>query len=121
LDYIKFTQGNEEIDKLSAIKNYGVDEGLSINNILALYCDRENNLWIGSWLGLDMLERERFVIYDTKDGLESIGIASIYEDKYNNIWLGTFSGLSILTPSNLASVEFVVSPPAAASRSRPPR
>ncbi|PCH67073.1 MAG: hypothetical protein COC01_06610 [Bacteroidetes bacterium] len=101
LDYIKFTQGNEEIDKLSAIKNYGVDEGLSINNILALYCDRENNLWIGSWLGLDMLERERFVIYDTKDGLESIGIASIYEDKYNNIWLGTFSGLSILTPSKI--------------------
>ncbi|MBL4654231.1 MAG: PAS domain-containing protein, partial [Bacteroidia bacterium] len=98
-----YTQTSPTEDNFVAIRAYGIAEGLSMNNIHALFCDRENNLWAGSWVGIDMLQGDRFVTYDTKDGLSGINISSIYEDQSKNIWIGTFSGLNIMSPDKMNS------------------
>lgn len=73
----------------------GNTAGLKSNRILALYEDREKNLWIGTERGgLTKYAAGKFVNYAMKDGLPSDNVASIDEDRDGNIWIGTERGLT---------------------------
>lgn len=72
--------------------------GLSDNDILSLYIDKSNNLWVGSSGGLNMVNInytpysfEHFLI---QDGLPNNTIHGILEDKKGNLWISTNKGLS---------------------------
>ncbi len=75
--------------------NPSVKNSLSSNKIVSIYEDSKGNLWCGTALGLNLLNREKdnFIIYTTKDGLPHNSVNSIIEDDLGNIWLGTNKGL----------------------------
>ncbi|MEN3324415.1 two-component regulator propeller domain-containing protein [Mariniflexile soesokkakense] len=75
-------------------------KSLSNNDILCLHLDTENRLWIGTSIGLNLLEEFKygfepeFKYYTVKDGLPNNTIHGIVSDKKSNLWISTNFGLS---------------------------
>ncbi len=67
--------------------------------------DREKNLWVGTYYGLNMLDpaREKITHYfherDKPNSLSNNNISALLEDKSGNLWIGTWGGgLNYLNP-----------------------
>ncbi|MCR8558604.1 response regulator [Mucilaginibacter sp. BJC16-A38] len=72
---------------------------LSNNDVRSLYRDREGNMWIGTYSGLNLYNpsTDGFIHFKTTTGLTGNAIISIFEDHKGNIWVGTLgSGLNLL-------------------------
>ena len=77
---------------------------LGFPNIMAVHCDKKNNLWIGTQnggLNILPLNREEDAVKEylhfnseapEHEGLNNNSVHCILEDNSENIWLGTFSG-----------------------------
>jgi signal transduction histidine kinase/ligand-binding sensor domain-containing protein/DNA-binding response OmpR family regulator len=82
-------------------KNYS---GLTSNNILTVFIDSKQNIWLGSWNdGIYFLKKgsKTFVNYTSKNtaGLTSDQIFSFSEDSKGVIWIGSYmSGLHYYDP-----------------------
>ncbi len=73
---------------------------ISNNYIRSIIQDRNENFWIGTYLGLNKMindstsEEISFKRYTTEDGLPNNMIQSIIEDTEQCLWIGTNNGLS---------------------------
>lgn len=75
----------------------------SSNDVLCLYKDNNGNLWAGTSMGLNKLERnaENNVTisnFGEKDGIPNNTIHGILEDGNNAIWISTNNGIAKLVP-----------------------
>jgi ligand-binding sensor domain-containing protein/signal transduction histidine kinase len=63
---------------------------------ICLHKDRNNNLWIGTDNGINLLNTKtnKFKTYTIKDGLPDNTVKIILEDDHGNLWLGTNKGIS---------------------------
>lgn len=74
-------------------KYYTPSEGLPGNQVLALFEDREQNLWVGTGgNGAGMLLGDRFSHYDKGDGLPANNVLSVSQDSSGNFWLAMADG-----------------------------
>ena len=72
---------------------YTTKDGLSNNNIAAIFEDKNNVLWIGTGGGgLNRLEHGRFTSFNTRDGLASDVVWSIFGEPDGTLWVGSSSG-----------------------------
>ncbi len=72
---------------------YSMAQGLSNDEVLCLYKDREENLWIGTdGGGLNRLKRREFLTYTTNDGLSHDQATSILQSRDGSVWIGTAGG-----------------------------
>ncbi|MBI3650722.1 MAG: response regulator [Acidobacteria bacterium] len=72
------------------------------NHILALYEDRDANLWIGTdGGGVVKMKDGVFTTYSVNEGLAGNKVRAIYQDQQGDIWIGTKSGLNRLRDDNL--------------------
>ncbi len=75
-------------------------KSLSNNRIISILEDKDNTLWIGTYIGLNKYDSEKnqFIHYknDPNDPncLSDNRVWSIYEDEKGILWLGTNSGLN---------------------------
>ena len=76
------------------MKTYGTKQGLNYFNVNAIFQDRENNVWIGTDIGLNQYRGDRFILLDQADGISNNIIWSTLCDKEGNLWLGTNDGLT---------------------------
>jgi ligand-binding sensor domain-containing protein/serine phosphatase RsbU (regulator of sigma subunit) len=76
--------------------------GLSANEIRALYEDQEGNIWIGA-NGLLRFMGERFTYFTTKSGLTSNLAMTFYKDTKNRFWVGTGAGISKFENGNITN------------------
>jgi len=89
-------------------KAFGYQGSLSHSDVLSLFYDRKNGLWVGTSYGLNYLspseslkQQPTFVkITMDKGGLPNNTIHAIQEDGDGNIWLSTNKGLAKLNPKN---------------------
>jgi ligand-binding sensor domain-containing protein len=83
-------------------KNISTKNGLSKNQIVNLYYDKENNFWITSFDGgISRFLGERFINYTKEDYSFAEDISSFKTDKNGQIWIGTYSsGLYSLNIKN---------------------
>jgi len=68
---------------------------LTNNDVRTIYRDKENNMWIGTFGGLNLYDpaKDNFIHYKTwNKGLTSDIVISIFEDKEKNLWVGTLGG-----------------------------
>lgn len=67
------------------------------HNILHIYVDRQENIWLGTWNGAYRIspagKMTNFNSSPQKGGISHNQVRCITEDNYGNIWLGTFMGL----------------------------
>jgi len=82
-------------------KKISVNNGL-IDNPTSIFIDHENNIWIGSNGGLDVLKGESFVNYTNENGLIGNKIWGVFQDYDKKIWVGTIgNGLSIIAKDSI--------------------
>ena len=93
----KFNRGTEQFTPYYAVPDD--PQSLSDNNVTAIFEDRSDILWIGTFgSGLNRFdpETEQFSRFRHDDGdqhsLSNDNITSIYQDRAGNIWIGTFGG-----------------------------
>ena len=72
---------------------FSTRQGLNYFKVNTLFEDRENNIWIGTDLGLNLFRGDEFLIYNEIDGLPNNIVWSIEQDKNKAFWLGTNEGL----------------------------
>jgi len=63
---------------------------LSCNYLRSIVVGRSGDLWVGSWEGLNVFDRQsrRFKRIDLKNNQ----ITALYRDRHDRIWIGTYSG-----------------------------
>lgn len=103
-------------EKSGEIKRYLMDNGLSSDNIIAIYKDSKNNMWLGtSGGGLCMIKNADITnkkaitnyISESKTGdLLSNTVYSILEDQKGDMWFGTDAGFCKLDNSTKKFVPF---------------
>ncbi|KQC00410.1 hybrid sensor histidine kinase/response regulator transcription factor [Pedobacter sp. Hv1] len=89
-------------------KAFGYKGSLSHSDVLSLFYDSKNCLWIGTSYGLNYLSYTESLkakptfgkITMDKGGLPNNTIHAIQEDGNGNIWLSTNKGLAKVNPSN---------------------
>lgn len=71
---------------------------LNSNKINALYVDCQNQLWVATGSGLNMLEpgSRQFHTFTTAHGLPDDAIQAIIQDRQGNIWVSTQQGIAKL-------------------------
>ncbi len=89
----KSNNRNESLSK-AIIKSYSTKQGLNYFNVNSIYQDRENNVWIGTDLGLNQYRGDRFILLDQADGISNNIVWSTLCDHEGNLWLGTNDGLT---------------------------
>lgn len=100
---------NERHSPVYQYKTYstipGDKESLGNNNILFIYRDRKNRMWLATSgggfceaAGDNPFHALRFRNYTTKDGLPNDYILSCTEDSNGDLWLATENGLSKFNP-----------------------
>lgn len=104
---------NKETKKFKTYKAFSDDKGLSNNDVLSLYRDEKERLWIGTSYGLnwlDALELKKdhpaFGHLNTDNGLPNNTVHGITEDSRGDIWISTNKGLVRINPATLKSVTF---------------
>ncbi|RZL60105.1 MAG: histidine kinase, partial [Pedobacter sp.] len=98
---------NKKTGSFKTYKASGYDGSLSHSDVLSLFYDTKNTLWVGTSYGLNYLsdiestkDRPKFFKITTETGLPNNTIHAIQEDNVGNIWLSTSKGLAKLNPLN---------------------
>jgi signal transduction histidine kinase/ligand-binding sensor domain-containing protein len=69
-------------------------EGLSGDDITSIFEDRDRNIWVGTFNGLDRFRETPVQTYSERDGLWSARVVSVLAAKDGSIWMRTLDGLS---------------------------
>jgi signal transduction histidine kinase/ligand-binding sensor domain-containing protein/CheY-like chemotaxis protein len=93
-------EGVNVIHQSKVVKRYKYDPKdtlncLTNNDVRTIYKDREGNIWIGTFAGLNLYDpvKENFIHFKTyNSGITSNIVISIFEDSKRNIWVGTLDG-----------------------------
>ena len=72
---------------------YGVEDGLTDNDVNDLLLDRHDNLWIATRGGLSCFDGSTFRTFTTEDGLPGNHIHCLFEDAQGHLWIGTDKGI----------------------------
>jgi ligand-binding sensor domain-containing protein len=86
---------------------------ISDNRIYSLYSDHYQNLWVGTFNGLNKLDKRspKFRLYrsqqEVKNSLANNSVWAFWEEKPGKIWIGTDQGLTVVDKNN-NSYEFVI-------------
>ena len=74
-------------------QRFGVEQGLSSNDVNALLRDREGNIWVGTEGGLSRYAGATFAHFHVGNGLPSNQVDALAVDGGGTVWLGTAAGL----------------------------
>ncbi|MFN8206694.1 MAG: two-component regulator propeller domain-containing protein [Bacteroidales bacterium] len=102
----------QKIGKVGTFRHFYHQEGdsgsLSHNDVFAIYEDRNNVIWIGTFLGLNRFDpvTESFIHYTRENGLPSNVINGILDDKEGNLWVSTARGLACIQQNGIISAFF---------------
>lgn len=92
----------------------GGENSLNSNWCLMIFQDFDNNLWIGTYDGVSILNpsRDRFTVFTKNQGEGSISNSWVYafaEDHKRNIWVGTANGLNYYNKATGKFTQFLIS------------
>ena len=88
----------------NVLQAFAPGSDLSTNRVLAIYEDREGNLWWGTdAAGLHLLRDQKFTTYTTRDGLSGNFVRSVFQGADGTLWIGTDgAGLNRRTATGFA-------------------
>jgi len=81
---------------------------ISSNIIQCIHEDQNQKLWIGTIMGLNLMNRETntFTSFSTQDGLPGNSINAIQEDEEGNLWISTNNGIAKFNTQNFTSKNY---------------
>ena len=79
----------------NGFKNFTTVQGLSDNDVMALYRDRSGAIWIGTNRGgVTILKDGKFKIFQKNSELLNTSVRTFLEDRSGAMWIGTIGGLN---------------------------
>ncbi|MBU2945740.1 hybrid sensor histidine kinase/response regulator transcription factor [Zobellia uliginosa] len=114
LNILKLDKNSNAIN-ISIYKKGTSSNSLSNNYIRSIIKDKQDNMWIGTYEGLNKIQRDSnsgklsFKVFNKKDGLPNNMIQSIVEDNDSNLWIGTNQGLSKFNPTTEKYYNYFIS------------
>lgn len=108
---------DKRTERFRTFKAYSYDGSLSNNDVLSLFADRHNRLWVGTSFGLNYINvtetvqssKPVFKKLTVEDGLPNNTVHAITDDSHGNIWISTNKGLARINPANKRVVQFKAS------------
>jgi len=88
---------------VSPLRQYTLRDGLSQMQVTSLFQDSRGYIWIGTKVGLNRFDGEKFTTYTEKDGLDNLFIKNIFEDYSGVIWVITRDGMSSVNGKKIAN------------------
>ena len=73
---------------------FGRSDGLTGDDVNALFEDREGNIWVATINGLDRFRDFSVATFSVNQGLSSAFVGSVLADTNGSVWLGTYGGLN---------------------------
>ena len=73
---------------------FSLPDGLTGDDVLALFQDREGSVWAATLNGLDRFRDFSVTTLSVKQGLSSAAVGSVLADRDGSVWLGTYGGLN---------------------------
>jgi signal transduction histidine kinase/ligand-binding sensor domain-containing protein/DNA-binding response OmpR family regulator len=99
---------NKKTKKFKTFKAFTYEGSLSNNDVLSIYKDSRNRIWVGTSYGLNWIENADaskedpvFQKLTTADGLPNNTIHTIEEDRTGHVWVSTNRGLAKVNQENL--------------------
>jgi len=99
---------NKKTKKFKNFKAFTYEGSLSNNDVLSVFKDSRNRIWIGTSYGLNMINNSDalqaepvFQKLTTANGLPNNTIHAIEEDRLQQIWVSTNKGLAKVDPADL--------------------
>ncbi|HKO79050.1 MAG TPA: two-component regulator propeller domain-containing protein [Chitinophagaceae bacterium] len=99
---------NKKTKKFKTFKAFTYQGSLSNNDVLSIYKDSRNRIWIGTSYGLNWIENDDaskkelvFQKLTTDNGLPNNTIHTIEEDRTGHIWISTNKGLAKVNQEDL--------------------
>jgi len=99
---------NKKTKKFKNFKAFTYEGSLSNNDVLSVFKDSRNRIWIGTSYGLNLINNSDalqvepvFQKLTTANGLPNNTIHAIEEDRLHQIWVSTNKGLAKVDPENL--------------------
>lgn len=90
-----------------SVNYYSRSVGLPSATVNAMVFDRDNQLWVGTPLGLALFDAEInfFTVVSLPDGVSS-DVRALASDSRNNLWVGTASGLAFISDRRTQKLAF---------------
>src|SRR5437660_1533476 len=89
--------------KGGSFTHFGEGEGLPNLHVTALYHDRSDRVWVGTYSGLACLVNGEVVAKPMNEAGFGDLVYTIYEDREENLWVGARDGLYRLTPARFTT------------------
>ena len=87
-------------------------EGISVSNVYSLMKDKDNNIWVGLFRGVNIMnpEGENFTTYYNATGLNNLKntVLKICSDSKGRLWTNTMEGLFLKETPNSEPIEIVL-------------
>ena len=80
---------------IAHLQYLNVEHGMTSSFVNASLEDQSGNIWLGTYIGVNVYNGESFTHYTETEGLSNNLVWSILEDQSGNIWLGTRGGVSV--------------------------
>lgn len=94
-EWIALATNNGGVDiidtKGQVIQSFSKTEGLQNNNVLSIFLDKQNNLWLGLDNGIDYIAYNSAIKHITPYSQDGSGYAALIHN--NNLYIGTSGGL----------------------------
>jgi len=90
-------------EQLELKNQFNVNNGLTDNNINAIIKDENQNIWVGTHKGINIIKPNKIKILQKKDGLNSNKILCLFIDNENVMWVGTDNGYNKIIDQNIYS------------------
>jgi ligand-binding sensor domain-containing protein/membrane-bound lytic murein transglycosylase MltF len=84
--------------------NYGTDDGLPQEEILAIFQDRKGYIWFGTNSGAVRYNGRDMSVYNRENGLPDPSVRDIAQDSSGNLYFATGNGIARLKGDNTAEV-----------------
>jgi ligand-binding sensor domain-containing protein len=95
----------KHIAQTYAFKNYSVEDGLSQSQVLCIFQDSKNRIWLGTNSGgVNLFNGKTFIKYGKQNGLKGNYISSIIE-KNKIIYFSTNYGITLLDNQKITNYE----------------
>jgi len=113
LNIMSFDENHYPLNNEIYLRNE-TPQSISNNYIRSIITDSRENIWIGTYEGLNLMIRDSitadvsFRTYTKNDGLPNNMIQLLVEDNEQSIWIGTNGGLSKFMPDNNEFINFTV-------------
>ena len=99
---------NKKTKKFKNFKAFTYEGSLSNNDVLSVFKDSRQRIWIGTSYGLNMIKNNDALLADpvfvkltTVNGLPNNTIHAIEEDRSGQIWVSTNKGLAKVNPEDM--------------------